>query len=269
MGSHLHNVIVRREFYDFISFVEWIQLTQLCKCIKPLLQRVTRPDTHFLSCQLEDLNDRIDWIKTHWPLLALGFSAGKELNEQLSDVSIFARLDRVELTRCHHVSDLSPLKGIYSVRLNTCSQIHDLSPLRQTKIISLETCHSVSDISCLEAVEELNIYRCFQATDISGLSNLRRLTMEANNAFATSLRGTDTVERLESITLINVGIECLDDLRTVKNIAIYNSNRSEVNVLRTAHKLTMHTARLGRCFARDLMIRLMPFASGCVGSWSD
>lgn len=246
MASHLHSILVRREFYDFLTFPEWIHLSELYRLTKPLLRKTTRHDTYFIqSCdQLEELEERIVLIKQHWPLLALGFSAGKKHNDQLSDLSIFSKLDELEISRCHQVQDLTPLKRLYRVRLNTCSLVQDLSPLKDVKMVSIESCHGITDISCLTSVQVLNIYRCFGATDVSNLKHLKVLSMEANNSNATILKGAGQLERLESVSLKNVGVESLEDLRTARKVAMYNSNLSDVKVLGSVQELVMHTARL-------------------------
>lgn len=281
-------LVVRAECYKFLTVYEWLLLTELCQFAKRSLRKVERQDTLFISEQsimsfghendtpiLSALPMKIDFIHSQWPNLSLGFIALKHHSECLWQLDVFAHLNDVEIYRCQEIADLTPLANLNRVALYTCSKVVDVSPLKNVKIVSLDSCHGVKDITCLTNVQELYLNRCFDATDISNLNQLRVLSMEANNEHATILRGVESSNKLEAIKLVNVGIEDLSLLRTVKKIEMYNSNRLQFGMLSTIHELFLHTARIQDVESLQMIPKISlhgcwllndisPFAAGAV-----
>ena len=91
-------------------------------------------------------------------------------------------LQKVNLSRCCNIQDITPLRNIYDLDLSYCTQLSDINCLRNVHKLSLSYCESVRDVFELSSVSELNLSYCIRITDVSMLDGVDKLVLTGCNS---------------------------------------------------------------------------------------
>ena len=97
-----------------------------------------------------------------------------------ADLGALCDAQRVHLSGCAGVIDVSPLKGARRVSLSSCAGVTDVSPLGGVRSVSLSDCPNVGDVSPLRGVHTLTLVS-LKAKGFSLLGGHHALTISSCN----------------------------------------------------------------------------------------
>jgi hypothetical protein len=183
MSNHSSNIGSFMKLFTSCERVVIMNCPQSCKPFKHLFLNTTKLNVshsdHFLIREyVEDLC--LAKRKADKPLLQeLDISYSK-----VSSLSFLSSLQKVNLSYCSFVWDVTPLRNVRYVNICGCSLVEDVSMFGNVYSLDISYCHKIQNITALVNVVILNICSLYfeKEQSLPPINAIKRLTMTFDGA---------------------------------------------------------------------------------------